>query len=183
MCSHASSSAKVFCSEVNDDTHAQWHNSKYSVFPILLSVKVNFFLTRSPAPCTKKWVINWPALQRESKLMRWVRQTLGIYSIYNIISNNTVFFLWKHGPLVNYIYLFSFLPCLLGSMFCHKVCERTYINSTKDTTKQELWNLLKTIHLDDKISSKERKRLLGQFYRAHPETFNMYFGELAVSVL
>lgn len=76
MCSHASSSAKVIGSEVNDDTRAQWHNSKYSVFPILLSVKLNFSLTRYPAPCTKKWVINWPALQRESKLMQWVRQTL-----------------------------------------------------------------------------------------------------------
>lgn len=68
-------------------------------------------------------------------------------------------------------------------MFCHQVSGRTYIDSTKDTTRQELWNLLKSIHLDDKISSKERKRLLGQFCRAHPETFNQYFGELALSVL
>lgn len=60
---------------------------------------------------------------------------------------------------------------------------KTYIDSTKDTTKQELWNLLRSIHLDGKFSSKERKRLLGQFYQAHPEIFNQYFGELAVSVL
>lgn len=68
-------------------------------------------------------------------------------------------------------------------MFCHQVSGRTYLDSTKDTTKQELWNLLKSIHLDGKISSKERKRLLGQFYQAHPEIFNQYFGKLAVSVL
>lgn len=60
---------------------------------------------------------------------------------------------------------------------------RTYTESTRDTTKQELWNLLKSIHLDGKISSKERKRLLGQFYRAHPEIFNQYFGDSAVTVL
>lgn len=68
-------------------------------------------------------------------------------------------------------------------MFCHQVSGRAYIDSTKDTTKQELWNLLKSIHLDGKISSKERKRLLGQFNQAHPEIFNQYFGELALSVL
>lgn len=33
VCSHASSSAKVICSEVDDDTRAQRHNSKSSVFP------------------------------------------------------------------------------------------------------------------------------------------------------
>lgn len=60
---------------------------------------------------------------------------------------------------------------------------RTYVDSTKETTRQELWNLLKSIHLNGKISPKERKRLLGQFYRAHPEIFNQYFGEYAVSVL
>lgn len=76
-------------------------------------------------------------------------------------------------------------PCFLpaGSTFCHRVSGRSYTDSSRDTTKQELWNLLKSIHLDGKISSKERKRLLGQFYRAHPEIFNQYFGEWAVSVL
>ncbi|XP_075898762.1 DEP domain-containing protein 7-like [Nelusetta ayraudi] len=54
---------------------------------------------------------------------------------------------------------------------------------TNNTTKQELWKLLSGIHLDTKISTKERKRLLGQFYQAHPEIFNQYFGESAASVV
>lgn len=73
--------------------------------------------------------------------------------------------------------------CPLGTMFCYQVSGRTYTDSTRATTKQELWNLLKSIDLDSKIPSKERKRLLGQFYRAHPEIFNQYFGESAVGVL
>lgn len=76
-----------------------------------------------------------------------------------------------------------FLFCLSGTMFCYQVSGRTYADSSRDTTKQELWNLLKSIDLDAKISSKERKRLLGQFYRAHPEIFNQYFGESVVGVL
>lgn len=68
-------------------------------------------------------------------------------------------------------------------MFCYQVSGRTYADSSRDTTKQELWNLLKSIDVDGKISSKERKRLLGQFYRAHPEIFNQYFGDSAVGVL
>lgn len=75
----------------------------------------------------------------------------------------------------------SFWPS--ESMFCQQESSRTYADSTKNATKQELWALLNTIHLDTKISPKERKHLLGQFYQAHPEVFNQYFGETAVNVL
>ncbi|TKS72994.1 DEP domain-containing protein 7 [Collichthys lucidus] len=74
-------------------------------------------------------------------------------------------------------------PDVTGSTFCQHVPSRTYTDSTKKTTDQELRVLLNSIHLDTKISAKERKRLLGQFYQAHPEIFNQYFGESAVSVL
>nr|XP_046250481.1 DEP domain-containing protein 7-like [Scatophagus argus] len=74
-------------------------------------------------------------------------------------------------------------PDVTGSTFCQQVSSKTYLESTKNTTNQELWALLNSIHLDTKISTKERKRLLGQFYQAHPEIFNQYFGESAVSVL
>ncbi|KAM3608592.1 uncharacterized protein V6R79_001378 [Siganus canaliculatus] len=67
-------------------------------------------------------------------------------------------------------------PDVTGSTFCQRVTSKTYADSTKNTTKQELWSLLNSIHLNTKISSKERKRLLGQFYQAHPEIFNQYFG-------
>ncbi len=78
---------------------------------------------------------------------------------------------------------FSLPLCPSGSTFCQQVSRRTYADSTKKTTNQELWALLNNIHLDTKISAKERRRLLGQFYQAHPEIFNQYFGESAVGVL
>ncbi|XP_070687438.1 DEP domain-containing protein 7-like [Pempheris klunzingeri] len=74
-------------------------------------------------------------------------------------------------------------PDVTGSTFCQQVSSRTYADSTKKTTNQELWALLNSIHLDTKLPAKERKRLLGQFYQAHPEIFNQYFGESAVGVL
>ncbi|XP_071362240.1 DEP domain-containing protein 7-like isoform X2 [Trachinotus anak] len=74
-------------------------------------------------------------------------------------------------------------PDVTGSTFCQQVSSRTYTDSTKKTTNQELWALLNSIHGDTKISAKERKRLLRQFYQAHPEIFNQYFGDSAVSVL
>lgn len=45
------------------------------------------------------------------------------------------------------------------------------------TTKEELWSLLRTIHENPKFSSKEKRRLLGQFYKGHPEIFVQYFGK------
>lgn len=81
------------------------------------------------------------------------------------------------------IKLGSVFFCPSGSAFCQQVSNRTYTDSTRNTTKQELWALLNSIHLDAKISIKEKKRLLGQFYQAHPEIFNQYFGESAVGVL
>ncbi|XP_049929409.1 DEP domain-containing protein 7-like [Epinephelus moara] len=74
-------------------------------------------------------------------------------------------------------------PDVTGSTFCQQVPSRTFADSTKKTTNQELWALLRSIHLDTKVSAKERKRLLRQFYQAHPEIFNQYFGESAVNVL
>ncbi|XP_054632833.1 DEP domain-containing protein 7-like [Dunckerocampus dactyliophorus] len=63
------------------------------------------------------------------------------------------------------------------------VSSRTYTDCTNNTTNQELWTLLHSIHLDTKISPKERKRLLRLFYQSHPEIFNKYFGESVVNVL
>ncbi|XP_030587621.1 DEP domain-containing protein 7-like [Archocentrus centrarchus] len=65
-------------------------------------------------------------------------------------------------------------PDVTGSTFCQQVTS---------TTNQELWVLLNSIHLDTKISAKEKKRRLRQFHVSHPEIFNQYFGDSAVSVL
>ncbi|XP_018559578.1 DEP domain-containing protein 7 isoform X2 [Lates calcarifer] len=70
-----------------------------------------------------------------------------------------------------------------GSPSCQQVSSRTCTDSTKKTTKQELWALLNSIHMDPKVSAKDRKRLLRQFYQAHPHIFNQYFGDSAVNVL
>lgn len=67
--------------------------------------------------------------------------------------------------------------------FCQQVPKRMYVSCTKITTNKELWKLLDSIHGNLRISSKERKRLLGQFYQAHPEVFHQYFGDSAATIL
>ncbi|XP_035769791.1 DEP domain-containing protein 7-like [Neolamprologus brichardi] len=74
-------------------------------------------------------------------------------------------------------------PDVTGSTFCQQVDRNTLQSSTKTTTNQLLWDLLNNIHLDTKISAKEKKRLLRQFHLSHPEIFNQYFGDSAFSVL
>ncbi|XP_066556588.1 DEP domain-containing protein 7 isoform X2 [Amia ocellicauda] len=63
-----------------------------------------------------------------------------------------------------------------GSTFCQRVSSQDYSESAKKTTKEELWALLRTIHENPKLSTKEKKRLLGQFYKSHPDIFIQYFG-------
>ncbi|XP_019216338.1 DEP domain-containing protein 7 isoform X3 [Oreochromis niloticus] len=77
----------------------------------------------------------------------------------------------------------KWLLITFGSTFCQQVDRNTLQNSTKNTTNQALWVLLNNIHLDTKISAKEKKRLLRQFHLSHPEIFNQYFGDSAFSVL
>uniref|UniRef100_A0A8C3G1P9 DEP domain-containing protein 7 n=1 Tax=Cyclopterus lumpus TaxID=8103 RepID=A0A8C3G1P9_CYCLU len=72
-------------------------------------------------------------------------------------------------------------PCT--KEFCQPVSCGTSAESTKKTTNQELCALLGSIHHDTEISAKERKRLFRMFNQAHPEIFNQYFGESALSVL
>ncbi|KAG7523393.1 DEP domain-containing protein 7-like [Solea senegalensis] len=74
-------------------------------------------------------------------------------------------------------------PDVTSPTSCRQVSSRTFTDSTEETTRQELWTLLNFIHVNTKTSAKERKRLLGQFYQAHPEIFNQFFGDSAASVL
>lgn len=67
--------------------------------------------------------------------------------------------------------------------FCKQIEKKTFVHSTKTTTNNELWKLLDSLQCNAQISSKERKRLLGQFYQAHPEIFNQYFGDSAPNIL
>ncbi|KAM5247004.1 DEP domain-containing protein 7 [Ctenodactylus gundi] len=63
-----------------------------------------------------------------------------------------------------------------GYIFCQRIDPSDYSTSTQKTSKDELLNLLKTIDEDSKLSAKEKKKLLGQFYKSHPNIFIEYFG-------
>ncbi|KAI4830391.1 hypothetical protein KUCAC02_002022 [Chaenocephalus aceratus] len=63
-----------------------------------------------------------------------------------------------------------------GSSHCTRVSAMAYSENAQKTTKEELWSLLRTVHENPKLSSKEKRRLLGQFYKGHPELFVQYFG-------
>ncbi|XP_069479676.1 DEP domain-containing protein 7 [Ambystoma mexicanum] len=70
----------------------------------------------------------------------------------------------------------------LGHTFCQRVDGREYDRSAQVTTNNELWTLLRTIYENTRLSSKEKRRLLGQFYKSHPEIYIQYFGDKAASV-
>ncbi|XP_071763173.1 DEP domain-containing protein 7 isoform X1 [Centroberyx gerrardi] len=71
---------------------------------------------------------------------------------------------------------------ITGSTYCRRVTGKAYAESVQKTTKEELWSLLRTIHENPKLSIKEKRRLLGQFYKGHPEIFVQYFGNRLSSV-
>ncbi|XP_029438768.1 DEP domain-containing protein 7 isoform X2 [Rhinatrema bivittatum] len=69
-----------------------------------------------------------------------------------------------------------------GYSFCQRLDSMDYDETIQNTTKSELWTLLKTIYENSKISPKEKRRLLGQFYKSHPDIFMQYFGDKVTSV-
>lgn len=78
----------------------------------------------------------------------------------------------------------SFLQSLFttGSTYCTRVSTKAYSENAQKNTKEELWSLIRTIHENPTFSSKEKRRLLGQFYKGHPEIFVQYFGNRLSSV-
>nr|XP_033783959.1 DEP domain-containing protein 7 isoform X2 [Geotrypetes seraphini] len=69
-----------------------------------------------------------------------------------------------------------------GYSFCQRLDIPEYRTTTQKSTKNELWALLKTIYENSKLSPKEKRRLLGQFYKSHPDIFIQYFGDKVTSV-
>ncbi|KAF0043286.1 hypothetical protein F2P81_004623 [Scophthalmus maximus] len=65
---------------------------------------------------------------------------------------------------------------ITGSTYCERLSARAYSENAQKTTKEELCSLLRTVHENPKLSVKEKRRLLGQFYKGHPEIFVQYFG-------
>lgn len=65
---------------------------------------------------------------------------------------------------------------LTGSAYSTRVSTEVYSQNTRKTTKEELVSLLRTVHESPTLSDKEKRRMLGQFYKGHPEIFVQYFG-------
>ncbi|NP_001038734.1 DEP domain-containing protein 7 [Danio rerio] len=65
---------------------------------------------------------------------------------------------------------------ITGTTYCRHLSGKEFVETVQKTTREELWTLLKTIHENTKLSLKEKRRLLGQFYKGHPEIFVQYFG-------
>ena len=73
-------------------------------------------------------------------------------------------------------YTTLFVLSLSGPTYCRRVTPKDFAECAQKTTHNELHSLLKSIHENAKLSTKEKRRLLGQFYKGHPEIFIQYFG-------
>lgn len=73
-----------------------------------------------------------------------------------------------NSPLVGSLYA--------GSTYCTRISAKAYSENAQKYTREELWSLLRTIHESPKLPAKEKRRLLEQFYKGHPEIFVQYFG-------
>ncbi|XP_026025881.1 DEP domain-containing protein 7 [Astatotilapia calliptera] len=71
---------------------------------------------------------------------------------------------------------------LTGSAYSTRVSTEVYSQNARKTTKEELVSLLRTVHESPTLSDKEKRRLLGQFYKGHPEIFVQYFGNKLSSI-
>ncbi|XP_053275663.1 DEP domain-containing protein 7 isoform X1 [Pleuronectes platessa] len=71
---------------------------------------------------------------------------------------------------------------ITGTTFCTRLSPKAFSENTQKTTKEELWSLLRTIHENPELSIKDKRRLLGQFYKGHPEIFVQYFGNRLSSI-
>uniref|UniRef100_A0A3B4GM16 DEP domain-containing protein 7 n=1 Tax=Pundamilia nyererei TaxID=303518 RepID=A0A3B4GM16_9CICH len=64
----------------------------------------------------------------------------------------------------------------------HHLSTEVYSQNARKTTKEELVSLLRTVHESPTLSDKEKRRLLGQFYKGHSEIFVQYFGNKLSSI-
>ncbi|XP_077568736.1 DEP domain-containing protein 7 isoform X3 [Stigmatopora nigra] len=71
---------------------------------------------------------------------------------------------------------------ITGPTYCTKKSKKSYSENAEEYTKEELWSLLRTIHENPNMPSKEKRRLLAQFYKGHPDIFVKYFGKKILSM-
>lgn len=69
-----------------------------------------------------------------------------------------------------------------GLSYCTRVSAKTFSDNAGKTTKEELLSLMQVIYEKPTLSSKDKTRLLGQFYKAHPQVFIQYFGNKLSSI-
>ncbi|MCJ8736179.1 hypothetical protein PDJAM_G00255960 [Pangasius djambal] len=67
-------------------------------------------------------------------------------------------------------------PNTQGPAFCQQISSNVYHDTVKSLTNTELFVLLRNIDENTQYSMKEKRRLLAQFYKGHPEIFAQYFG-------
>ncbi|MCI4382063.1 hypothetical protein PGIGA_G00259320 [Pangasianodon gigas] len=67
-------------------------------------------------------------------------------------------------------------PNTQGPAFCQQISSNVYHDTVKNLTNTELFVLLRNIDENTQYSMKEKRRLLAQFYKGHPEIFAQYFG-------
>uniref|UniRef100_A0A3B3ICE2 DEP domain-containing protein 7 n=1 Tax=Oryzias latipes TaxID=8090 RepID=A0A3B3ICE2_ORYLA len=71
---------------------------------------------------------------------------------------------------------------ITGLSYCTRVSAKTFSDNAGKTTKEELLSLMQVIYEKPTLSSKDKTRLLGQFYKAHPQVFIQYFGNKLSSI-
>ncbi|XP_016525845.1 DEP domain-containing protein 7 isoform X1 [Poecilia formosa] len=71
---------------------------------------------------------------------------------------------------------------ITGTAYCSRLSDKEHSESGQKATNEEILSLLRTVYENPKFSRKEKRRLLGQFHKAHPETFVQYFGTKLSSI-
>uniref|UniRef100_A0A3B3U3B3 DEP domain-containing protein 7 n=1 Tax=Poecilia latipinna TaxID=48699 RepID=A0A3B3U3B3_9TELE len=71
---------------------------------------------------------------------------------------------------------------ITGTAFCSRLSDKEHSENGQRATNEEILSLLRTVYENPKFSRKEKRRLLGQFHKAHPETFVQYFGTKLSSI-
>ncbi|XP_072529899.1 DEP domain-containing protein 7 [Salminus brasiliensis] len=85
-------------------------------------------------------------------------------SLHKLVSDKLEDILKKRDPSTN------------NYVFCQQISSNLYDDTVKELTKSELLVLLRNIDENPKYSTKEKNRLLAQFYKGHPDIFAQYFG-------
>ncbi|KAF6731195.1 DEP domain-containing protein 7 [Oryzias melastigma] len=71
---------------------------------------------------------------------------------------------------------------ITGLSYCTRVSAKVFSENAEKATKEELLSLIQLIYEKPTLSSKEKTRVLAQFYKAHPQVFIQFFGNKLSSI-